>query len=73
MGKFAENLNLGKRVLPPDSKQENKDALFLFFRCYSEPRWCHLSLTMCTHMGSEFQGKRVFFQLCPRTLNVLKI
>ena len=36
-------------------------------------RWCHLSLTMCTHAHSEFQGKDVFFQLCPRTLNVHEI
>ena len=30
-------------------------------------------LQMCTHVRSEFQGKGVFFQLCPLTLNVREI
>ena len=35
--------------------------------------WCYLSLSMCTHRHSKFQGKGVFFQLCPWAFSVRKI
>ena len=31
MGKFSENLNLGKRVLPPDRNRETRDPPSLHF------------------------------------------
>ena len=58
-------LGLEKIVLPIKSLPEVVNKFLS--RCR------HISLTMGTHVRSKFQGKGVFFQLCPRTFNVREI